>query len=110
MIEKENMLEMLDCIGVMLEKGMRYSQFDYLMVYKPVNLVKIVVMWENIEVMVVNKLVKLVNRLVMHYFHHDHLENMLEMLDCRLEMLDCMKVLMDLMEIVENRLVMLDCR
>jgi hypothetical protein len=32
--------------------------------------------------------VKLVNMSVMHCFHHDHLENMSEMLDCRLEMLD----------------------
>jgi hypothetical protein len=56
-----------------------------------------------------NKLVMLENKLVMHYFHHDHLENMLEMLDCMLVMLDCMKVSMDLKEIEENKLEMLDC-
>jgi len=86
MIEMVNMLEMLDCIEVMLEKGMMYNQIDHLMVYKLVNLVNIVVMLENIAVMLVNMLVMLVNRLVMHYFHHDHLENKLVMLDCMLVM------------------------
>jgi len=82
MIEMENMLVTLVNIVVKLVKGMMYNHFDCLMVYKPVNLVNIVVMLENIEEMLVNKLVTLENRLVMHYFHHDHLENMLEMLDC----------------------------
>jgi hypothetical protein len=59
------------------------KEIKYLMVYKPVNLVNIVVMLENIEVMLVSMLVKLVNTLVMHYFHHDHLENKLVMLDLK---------------------------
>ncbi len=121
MIEMENMLVMLVNIVVKLVKEMMYNQFDCLMVYKLVNL-------ENIEEMLVNMLVMLENTLVMHYFHHDHLENMLVMLDLNihflfyqiilllnkiyymLEMLDCMKVLMDLMGIVVNKLVMLDLK
>jgi hypothetical protein len=88
MIEMENMLVMLENIVVKLVKEMMYNHFDCLKVYKPVNLVNIVVMLENIEEMLVNMLVMLENRLVMHYFRHDHLENMLVMLDCMLEMLD----------------------
>ncbi len=88
MIEMENMLVMLENIEVKLVIEMMYNRFDCLKVYKPVNLENIVVMLENTEEMLVNKLEKLENRLVMHYFHHDHLENMLVMLDCMLEKLD----------------------
>jgi hypothetical protein len=81
MIEMENRLEKLENIGVMLVKAMMYNHFDCLKVCKPVNLVNIGVMLENIEEMLVNTLVRLVNKSVMHCFHHDHLENRLAMLD-----------------------------
>jgi hypothetical protein len=81
MIERENNLVMLENIGEMLEKEMMYNHFDYPKVYKPENLENIGGMLENIEEMLGNKLVMLENKLVMHYFHHDHLENRLEMLD-----------------------------
>jgi hypothetical protein len=87
MIEMENMLVMLENIEVKLVIEMMYNHFDCLKVYKPVNLVNIVVMLENIEEMLVNMLVTLENRLVMHYFHHDHLENMLVMLDLNIHLL-----------------------
>jgi hypothetical protein len=85
MLDYNVVMIVMDYIEVMLVKGMMYNQIDCLMVYKPVNLVNIVVMLENIEVMLVNMLVTLVNRLVMHYFHHDHLENMLVMLDLKID-------------------------
>jgi len=103
MIEMVNRLVMLENIEVKLVKEMMYNHFDCLKVYKPVNLVNIVVMLESIEEMLVNKLVTLENKLAMHCFHRDHLENKLVTWDCMWEMLDCMKVLMDLMVIEENR-------
>ena len=81
MIAMVNRLAMLVNIEVKLAKEMTCNHFDYLTVYKPVNLENIEVMWENIEEMLVNTLVMLENKWVTHCFHHDHLENMLVMLD-----------------------------